>query len=54
MYTIEAEAAVLSAAGSPQLRRFLAGLWAWMGGSKEWHATSARYNVAAANVAAAR
>ena len=44
MYTIEAEAAVLSAAGSPQLRRFLAGLWAWMGGSKEWHATSPRYN----------
>ena len=53
MYTIEAEAAVLSAAGSPQLRRFLAGLWAWMGGSKEWHATSARYNIAAADVAAA-
>ena len=44
MYTIEAEAALLSAAGSPQLRRFLAGLWAWMGGSKEWHATSPRYN----------
>ena len=44
MYTIEAEAALLSKAGSPQLRRFLAGLWAWMGGSKEWHATSPRYN----------
>lgn len=44
MYTIEAEAAVLSAVGSPQLTRYLAGLWAWMGGSKEWHATSARYH----------
>ena len=44
MYTIEAEAALLSAAGSPQLQRFMTGLWSWMGGSKEWHATSARYN----------
>ena len=49
MYTIEAEAALLSEAGSPQLRRFLAGMWAWMGGSKEWHATSARYNSPAAH-----
>lgn len=47
MHTIEAEAAVLSAAGSPQLRRFLTGLWGWMGGSKEWHATSPRYNAPA-------
>ncbi|MEV6260094.1 family 2 encapsulin nanocompartment cargo protein terpene cyclase [Streptomyces sp. NPDC051784] len=43
MHTVEADCAVLAAAGSPQLRRYLAGLWAWMGGSKEWHATSARY-----------
>jgi 2-methylisoborneol synthase len=35
---------VLSAAGSPELKRFLAGVWAWMGGSHEWHATSARYH----------
>jgi 2-methylisoborneol synthase len=48
MHTIEAEAALLSAVGSPQLRRFLAGLWAWMGGSKEWHATSPRYHAPAA------
>ncbi|GGY01313.1 terpene synthase [Streptomyces hiroshimensis] len=44
MHTVEAECAVLSAAGSPELRRYLAGLWAWMGGSKEWHATSPRYH----------
>ncbi|WP_045865371.1 family 2 encapsulin nanocompartment cargo protein terpene cyclase [Streptomyces sp. WMMB 714] len=43
MHTVEADCAVLAATGSPQLRRYLAGLWAWMGGSKEWHATSARY-----------
>ena len=43
MHTYEAEAAALTAAGSPHLGRFLAGVWAWMGGCKEWHATSARY-----------
>ncbi|WP_328535250.1 family 2 encapsulin nanocompartment cargo protein terpene cyclase [Streptomyces sp. NBC_00344] len=46
MHTVQADCAVLSAAGSPQLRRYLAGLWAWMGGSKQWHATSARYHQA--------
>jgi 2-methylisoborneol synthase len=46
MHTVEADCAVLAAAGSPQLRRYLAGLWAWMGGSKQWHATSARYQIA--------
>jgi 2-methylisoborneol synthase len=44
MHTYEAEAAALAAAGSPQLRRFLAGVWAWVGGSREWHAGSARYH----------
>ncbi|WP_279637917.1 family 2 encapsulin nanocompartment cargo protein terpene cyclase, partial [Streptomyces albidochromogenes] len=44
MHTVEADCAVLAAAGSPQLRRYLDGLWAWMGGSKQWHATSPRYN----------
>lgn len=43
MHTYEAEAAALGAAGSPELRRFFAGVWAWMGGAKEWHATTARY-----------
>lgn len=44
MHTFEAEAAALAAAGSPELGRFMAGLWNWMGGSKRWHTTSPRYN----------
>ncbi|MGA4954666.1 family 2 encapsulin nanocompartment cargo protein terpene cyclase [Streptomyces lavendulocolor] len=44
MHTFEAEAAALSTTGSPELRRFLAGTWAWVGGNREWHAGSARYN----------
>ncbi|MFF8606978.1 family 2 encapsulin nanocompartment cargo protein terpene cyclase [Streptomyces sp. NPDC015346] len=43
MHTFEAEAAVLARSGSPQLARFLAGTWAWVGGNREWHAGSARY-----------
>lgn len=38
------EAAALSVTGSPALRRFLADLWAWCGGSREWHATTLRYH----------
>ncbi len=44
MHTFEAEAAALSLTGSPELRRFLAGTWAWLGGNREWHAASARYH----------
>ncbi len=44
MHTIEAEAAVLGELGSPELRRFLAGVWDWMGGSHTWHRSSARYH----------
>lgn len=44
MHTFEAEAAALSAAGSPELRRFFTGAWAWVAGNREWHAGSARYN----------
>lgn len=44
MLTFEAEAAALAPTGSPELRRFLAGTWAWVGGSREWHATSGRYH----------
>ncbi|WP_042374955.1 family 2 encapsulin nanocompartment cargo protein terpene cyclase, partial [Streptacidiphilus neutrinimicus] len=44
MHTIEAESAALAAAGSPELKRFLTGVWAWMGGSHTWHRTSARYH----------
>ncbi|MEU5431977.1 family 2 encapsulin nanocompartment cargo protein terpene cyclase [Streptomyces sp. NPDC020719] len=44
--TFEAEAAALAVAGSPQLCRFLAGVWAWLGGNREWHSGSLRYNEA--------
>ncbi|MFF2960471.1 family 2 encapsulin nanocompartment cargo protein terpene cyclase [Streptomyces sp. NPDC057963] len=47
MHTYEAEAAALAVTGSPALARFLAGLWAWLGGSREWHAGSARYHAPA-------
>ncbi|WP_268893445.1 family 2 encapsulin nanocompartment cargo protein terpene cyclase [Nocardia terrae] len=43
MHRFEAEAGVLAATGSPELRRFLTGLWAWMGGNRAWHADSRRY-----------
>lgn len=43
MQTYETEAAALALTGSPELRRFLGGVWAWLGGSREWHASSARY-----------
>ena len=49
MHYIEAESAMLAAQGSPLLGRFLAGVWAWMGGGKRWHATSARYHNAPAD-----
>lgn len=44
MRTFVAEAAALSMAGSPNLKRFLADTWAWLGGSREWHSTSGRYH----------
>ncbi|GHF32602.1 MULTISPECIES: family 2 encapsulin nanocompartment cargo protein terpene cyclase [Streptomyces] len=44
--TFEAEAAALSLTGSPQLRRFLAGVWAWLGGNRAWHSGSPRYAAA--------
>lgn len=43
MHSYESEAAALGATGSPELRRFLTGVWNWMGGAKEWHATTPRY-----------
>lgn len=46
MHTFEAEVAALALTGSPELRRFLAGTWAWLGGSRECHAGSARYHSA--------
>lgn len=44
MHTFVAEAAVLSQFGSPVLKRFLADIWAWLGGNREWHSTTGRYN----------
>ena len=44
MHTFVAEATVISQLGSPALRRFLADLWAWLGGSREWHSTTLRYS----------
>ncbi|HEU5003901.1 MAG TPA: family 2 encapsulin nanocompartment cargo protein terpene cyclase [Actinomycetota bacterium] len=47
MHTYEREAAALSAVGSPALTRFLTDVWAWLGGNREWHATTLRYQVPA-------
>jgi 2-methylisoborneol synthase len=44
MHTFVEEAAVLSLLGSLALRRFLADLWAWLGGNREWHSTTERYH----------
>ncbi len=44
MHSYEAAAAALSLTGDPVLTRYLAALWAWLGGNKEWHAGSPRYN----------
>jgi 2-methylisoborneol synthase len=40
--TFENEAAALAAA-DPLLRRFFGGVWAWLGGNREWHSRTARY-----------
>jgi 2-methylisoborneol synthase len=44
MHTFVAEAALLASLGSPQLRRFLTDIWAWLGGNREWHSTTERYH----------
>ncbi|GAA2559847.1 family 2 encapsulin nanocompartment cargo protein terpene cyclase [Winogradskya consettensis] len=44
MHTFVGLATQLSATGSPMLRRFFADTWAWLGGSRQWHATSGRYH----------
>ncbi len=43
MHTFVAEAGALSLIGSPWLRRFFLDTWAWLGGSREWHATTRKY-----------
>ncbi|HWE88364.1 MAG TPA: family 2 encapsulin nanocompartment cargo protein terpene cyclase [Pseudonocardiaceae bacterium] len=48
VHAFEAEAAALTVADpNPALRRFLAGVWAWLGGNHEWHRRSPRYATAA-------
>ncbi len=49
MHTFVAEATVINQLGSPALRRFLADLWAWLGGSREWHSTTLRYSTEASS-----
>ncbi|MDX6676254.1 MAG: 2-methylisoborneol synthase [Solirubrobacteraceae bacterium] len=44
MHMFVAEAGALSITGSPALQRFLLDTWAWLGGSREWHATTGRYH----------
>ncbi|MFI7003003.1 family 2 encapsulin nanocompartment cargo protein terpene cyclase [Nocardia sp. NPDC050175] len=44
MHRLELEAAPLAALGSAELRRYLTGVWAWLGGSRAWHADSRRYS----------
>jgi 2-methylisoborneol synthase len=44
MHTFVTEATALSLLGTPALRRFLADIWVWCGGSREWHATTGRYH----------
>ncbi|MGP9022479.1 family 2 encapsulin nanocompartment cargo protein terpene cyclase [Streptomyces sp. BR1] len=43
MHAFEDAAAALVPGASPELVRFLAGLRAWLGGNRAWHATSGRY-----------
>jgi len=44
VHSFEAAAAELALTGDPVLTRYLGALWAWLGGNKEWHASSPRYN----------
>jgi 2-methylisoborneol synthase len=44
MHTFVEEATALSQLGSLALRRFLADIWAWLGGNREWHSTTERYH----------
>ncbi|RMI29941.1 family 2 encapsulin nanocompartment cargo protein terpene cyclase [Nocardia stercoris] len=44
MHRFERDATALAAGASPELLRFLTGLWAWLGGNRAWHAGSRRYH----------
>lgn len=52
--TVEIESALLGLDGSLELKRFLAGILAWLGGNREWHRTSLRYNGGGAGLEKAR
>jgi 2-methylisoborneol synthase len=43
MHTFVEEASAVCLTGSPMLQRLFLETWAWMGGSREWHATTRRY-----------
>jgi hypothetical protein len=43
MHTFVEEASALSHLGSLALRRFLADIWAWLGGNREWHKIRSRH-----------
>ncbi|MBD0746895.1 Camphene synthase [Streptomyces sp. CBMA152] len=43
MHAFESASAALIPSASPELVRFLAGLRAWLGGNRAWHAGSGRY-----------
>jgi 2-methylisoborneol synthase len=43
MHSFVSQASALSITGSPMLHRFFVDTWAWMGGSREWHANSGRF-----------
>ncbi len=49
MHMFVDEATIISQIGSLALRRFLADIWAWLGGSREWHSTTGRYRAATAS-----
>ena len=52
MHSFEREAAGLATVGSPLLRRFLTDCWSWLGGSREWHASTRRYHAEPVGAAA--
>jgi 2-methylisoborneol synthase len=41
--TYESEASALCLSASPALQRFLGSVWAWLGGNRQWHSDSGRY-----------
>ncbi len=44
MHTFVAEASAVCLTSSPLTQRFFTDTWAWMGGSRDWHAETGRYH----------